>query len=64
MQVPEAYVERLDLVPDVDKGQLNILVHGNAAARGLKVSHIPSLLCPVWYRGLSVKLAITQSPPG
>ena len=38
MQVPAAYIERLDLVPDVDKAQLSILVHGNAAARGLKVS--------------------------
>ena len=37
MQVPEAYVERLDLVPDVDKGLLNVLVHGSAAAKGLKV---------------------------
>ncbi len=37
MQVPEAYVERIDLVPDVDKGQLSVLVHGSAAARGLKV---------------------------
>ena len=38
LQVPTAYVEKVDLVPDVDKGQLSILVHGNAAARGLKVS--------------------------
>lgn len=38
MQVPAAYVERLDLVPDIDLGVLNIMVHGNAAAKGLKVS--------------------------
>ena len=46
MQVPAAYIERLDLVPDVDKAQLSILVHGNAAARGLKVSLLygPTLL--------------------
>ena len=43
--MPDAHVERLDLVPDVDKGHLNILVHGNAAARGLKVGH-PSLILP------------------
>ena len=28
MQVPKAYVERLDLVPDVDKGLLNVLKAG------------------------------------
>lgn len=39
--MPEAYVERLDLVPDVDKSQLKVLVHGSAAAKGLKVhSHL------------------------
>ena len=37
VQVPSAYVERLDLIPDVDKGQLSVLVHGSAAAKGLKV---------------------------
>ena len=37
MQVPSAHVERLDLVPDVDKGQLSVLVHGSPAAKGLKV---------------------------
>lgn len=35
--MPEAYVERLDLVPEVDKSQLKVLVHGSAAAKGLKV---------------------------
>jgi len=37
VQVPSAYVEGLDLIPDVDKGQLSVLVHGSAAAKGLKV---------------------------
>ena len=37
VQVPSAHVERLDLIPDVDKGQLSVLVHGTPAAKGLKV---------------------------
>lgn len=39
LQVPDAYVEGLDLVPNVDKGHLDILVRGNAAAKGLTVGH-------------------------
>lgn len=35
--MPDAYVEGLDLVPNVDKGHLDILVHGNEAAKGLTV---------------------------
>lgn len=38
MQVPKAFVEGLDLVPDVDKGELSVLVHGSPAAKGLKVT--------------------------
>ena len=38
VQVPSAHVERLDLIPDVDKGQLSVLVHGSPAAKGLKVT--------------------------
>lgn len=35
--VPTAFIERLDLVPDVDRSHLSITVQGNAAAKGLKV---------------------------
>lgn len=37
VQVPSAHVEGLDLIPDVDKGQLSVLVRGSPAAKGLKV---------------------------
>ncbi len=37
MWASQAPNRALVLVPDVDKGQLSVLVHGSAAARGLKV---------------------------
>ena len=43
VQVPSAHVERLDLIPDVDKGQLSVLVHGSPAAKGLKVTSFLSV---------------------
>lgn len=47
LQVPDAYIEGLDLVPDVDKGHLDILVHGNAAAKGLKVGNLSLIPHPL-----------------
>ena len=49
MQVPAAFIDRLDLVPDVDKDQLNILVHGSAAAKGLKVLPACAVCRPVFH---------------
>lgn len=53
VQVPSAHVERLDLIPDVDKGQLSVLVHGSPAAKGLKVifplSVCNAALCELCY---------------
>ena len=40
VQVPKAFVEGLDLVTDVDKGELSVLVHGSPAAKGLKVTNL------------------------
>ena len=53
LQVPAAYIERLDLVPKVDKAQLSvldILVHGNAAARGLKVGQVYWSQAPLYIK--------------
>ena len=38
MQVPEAYITRTELTPDIDNEQLVVKVHGSSAADGLGVS--------------------------
>lgn len=36
-QVPEAHIERVDAIPDIDAGLVTITVRGNQAAQGLNV---------------------------
>ena len=38
LQVPEAHIERVDAIPDIDAGLVTITVQGNQAAQGLNVS--------------------------
>lgn len=37
MQVPASHITRLDIIPDIDRSQVNITVHGSAAARNRPV---------------------------
>lgn len=40
LQVPKAYIQRLELVPDIDNSQVEITVHGSPAAGGLHVTAV------------------------